>query len=58
MNIRNIIEEDLIKFNNKDYIFEKKNNKYIPIKFNDFINKAKALSSYLIELNKRSLRHL
>ena len=48
MNIRNIIEEDLIKFNNKDYIFEKKNNKYIPIKFNDFINKAKALSSYLI----------
>lgn len=54
MNIRNIIEENLTKLNNKNYIFEKINNNYTPIKFNDFISKSKALATYLINNNLRN----
>ena len=41
MNIRDIIEEDLVKFNNKEYLFEKIDGKYKGIKFNEFIEKSK-----------------
>ena len=51
MNIRREIDQNLVKFNNKDYIFEKKEGIYTSIKFNDFINKAKALATYLIDNN-------
>ena len=33
MNIRDIIEDDLARLNNKDYVFEKINGEYKPIKF-------------------------
>ena len=51
MNIRREIDQNLVKFNNKNYIFEKKEGIYTSIKFNDFINKAKALATYLIDNN-------
>lgn len=51
MNIRDIIEEDLVKFNNKEYLFEKIDGKYKGIKFNEFIEKSKKLASYLINNN-------
>ena len=49
MNIREVIEKDLIEFKNKDYIFQKVDGEYAPIKFNDFIYKSKCLASYLID---------
>ena len=51
MNIRDIIEDDLVKFNNKEYLFEKIDGKYKGIKFNEFIEKSKKLASYLINNN-------
>lgn len=51
MNIRDIIEENLVKFNNKKYLFEKIDGKYKGIKFNEFIEKSKKLASYLINNN-------
>lgn len=51
MNIRNFIEENLVKFNNKEYLFEKIDGKYNGIKFNEFIEKSKKLASYLINNN-------
>lgn len=55
MNILEEIENKIKELNNKEYIFEKKDEKYTSIKFNDFISKAKSLATYLIEhklLNK------
>lgn len=49
MNIRDIIEDDLARLNNKDYIFEKVNGEYRPIKFNDFVAKSKAFATFLVE---------
>ena len=49
MNIRDIIEDDLARLNNKDYIFEKVNGEYKPIKFNDFVAKSKAFATFLVE---------
>ena len=49
MNIRDIIEDDLTRLNNKDYIFEKVNGEYKPIKFNDFVAKSKAFATFLVE---------
>lgn len=48
MDIQKLIEEDLQKFNNKDYIFEKHNGKYSATKFDDFVFKARALATKLI----------
>jgi long-subunit acyl-CoA synthetase (AMP-forming) len=48
MDIRKVIEDDLMSFNNKDYIFEKVDGTYTPIKFNNFIAKSKAFASYLV----------
>ena len=48
MNIQRLIEEDLRKFNNKEYIFEKHNGKYSAIRFDDFVFKARALATKLI----------
>lgn len=58
MNIRNIIENDLISLNNKEYIYEKVNDKYESIRFNEFINKSKDLAEYLIENNLKNKRIL
>ncbi|MBR6097575.1 AMP-binding protein [Candidatus Saccharibacteria bacterium] len=49
MNIRDIIEDDLARLNNKDYIFEKVNGEYKPIKFNDFVAKSKAFATFLVD---------
>lgn len=49
MNIRYEIQKKINELNNKEYIFEKKNEKYEGIRFNEFIYKVKALSTYLIE---------
>lgn len=51
INIREVIEDDLIKFNNKDYLFEKIDGNYQSIKFNKFIENSKKLASYLIDTN-------
>ena len=51
INIREVIEDDLSKFNNKDYLFERIDGNYQGIKFNDFIEKSKKLASYLISNN-------
>lgn len=49
MDVQELLEEDLRKFNNKDYIFEKRNGKYSAIKFNDFVFKARALATKLVK---------
>lgn len=48
MDIRRIIEDDLVSFRNKDYIFEKIGGEWQPIKFNDFVARAKMLATYLV----------
>lgn len=49
MDVQKLLEEDLRKFNNKDYIFEKRDGKYSALKFNDFVLRARALATKLIE---------
>lgn len=56
MNVQELLEEDLKKFNNKEYIFEKHNGKYSAIKFNDFVFKARALATVLIDEGLMSQR--
>lgn len=47
MDVRSIIEEKLASLNNKEYIFEKVDDKYVSITFNDFIKKVKLLATYM-----------
>lgn len=49
MDVQALLEEDLKKFNNKEYIFEKRDGKYSAIMFDDFVFKARALATKLID---------
>ena len=48
VNLQELLEEDLQKFGDKDYVFEKRDGVYTPIKFGGFIFKARALATKLI----------
>lgn len=52
--IRDELEKRIKELNNKEYIFEKKEDKYVSIRFNEFFNKVKALSTYLINNNLKN----
>lgn len=56
MNIQKIINEDLGKFSEKEYIFEKRNGKYEAIRFNEFVGKARVLATRLIDAGLKDER--
>lgn len=51
MNINNLIIDSYNKYSNKNFIYEKINNKYKPITYNKFITKLTHVAKKLIEFN-------
>lgn len=49
MDVQKLIEAGLEKFNNKEYLFEKVDGKYTAIRFDDFVFRARALATMLVE---------
>ena len=51
MNVNNLIIDSYNKYSNKNFIYEKTNNKYKPITYNKFITKLTHVAKKLIDLN-------
>lgn len=56
--INNLLEEAHNKWKNKDFIFEKNNQKYVPITYGKFIEKSNALANRLLNYGFKNNRIL